>query len=138
MLSVSNKDIIRAVAGNIYSMHPYHMPEGIDKIMAKLVEVLDNTPDGDGDITTTFKVFRFNDNNDFENWLSEILTDIPEYLDLNVSKELKDKGVKFGDPENSGFAITTRYSVQTKDRRYSDFVDLTALIRNICHDIITR
>ena len=41
MISISYKVIFNAVAGNIYSMHPYHLPEGIDKIMGHLVEVMD-------------------------------------------------------------------------------------------------
>lgn len=136
MITVSNKDIISAVSGNIYRMHPYHMPEGIDKIMAHLVKTLDEIPDYSGDIKGTFKLFKFNDRKEFEKWLEGILKEVPEYYELNVSRKLKEKGVKFGDPENNGFAFTSRYDQNTQDKRYSDFIDLGALIRNICGDII--
>lgn len=136
MITVSNKDIIGSVAGNIYRMHPYHMPEDIDKIMAHLVKTLNETPDYCGDIKGQFKLFKFNDCKEFEKWLEGILKEVPEYQELNVSRKLKEKGVKYGDPENSGFVFTSRYDQHTQDDRYSDFIDLGALIGNICGDII--
>lgn len=136
MVIVSNKDIISAVAGNIYRMHPYHMPEGIDKIMAHLVKTLDETPDYCGHIKERFKLFRFNDRKEFEKWLEGILKEVPEYNELNVSRKLKEKGVKYGDPENDGFVVTTRYTQHTQDERYSDFICLSALIGNICNNVI--
>ena len=54
---------------------------------------------------------------------------------MNVSRELKEKGVKSGDPENSGFVFTSRYDASGLATRYTDFIDLDALIRNIVHDI---
>ena len=135
MINISNKEIIGAVAGNIYRMHPYHMPEGIDKIIGHLVKTLDEMPDCYGHIKESFKIFEFNDFKEFEKWLQNILEQVPEYNELNVSRELKEKGVHYNDPENSGFKFTSRYDVETQDSRYSDFIDLDALIGNICWDI---
>jgi hypothetical protein len=136
MVRISNKDIIGAVAGNIYRMHPYHMPEGIDKIMGHLNKVIDESPDCAGIVDDTFKLFEFEDFTTFERWLKDILEQVPEYHELNVSRELKEKGVKSGDPENSGFVFTTRYDASGLATRYTDFIDLAALIRNIAHDIV--
>ena len=94
MITINNKEIIGAVAGNIYRMHPYHMPEGIDKIMGHLVKTLDETPDCYGHIKETFKIFEFDDFKEFEKWLQAILEQVPEYNELNVSRELKEKGYK--------------------------------------------
>ena len=59
MVRISNDEIIGAVASNIYRMHPYHMPEGIDKIMGHLNKVIDETPDCSGIVDDTFKLFEF-------------------------------------------------------------------------------
>lgn len=134
-IRISNKQIIGAVAGNIYRMHPYHMPEGIDKIMQHLNDILDSLPDSAGVVNDTFKLFDFNSFREFENWLKNILEQVPEYHDLNVSRQLKEKGVKAGDPENSGMRFTSRYTQETLDDRYTDFIDLGALTRNICVEI---
>ena len=135
MIKISNKEIIGAVAGNIYSMHPYHMPEGIDKIIGHLVKTLDETPDCYGHIKERFKIFEFNDFKDFEKWIQHILEQVPEYHELNVSRYLKEKGIKADDNENSGFKFVSRYTEETLDDRYTDFIDLDALIRNISLDI---
>ena len=134
-IRISNKQIIGAVAGNIYRMHPYHMPEGIDKIMQHLNDTLDSLPDSAGVVNDTFKLFEFDNFSVFKKWLKGILEQVPEYHDLNVSKKLKEKGVKAGDPENSGFRVTSRYDIETIDGRYTDFIDLDALIGNICVEI---
>lgn len=135
MVRISNKDIIGAVAGNIYRMHPYHMPEGIDKIMGHLNKVIDESPDCAGRVDDTFKLFEFEDFKVFKKWLKNILEQVPEYHELNVSRKLKERGVKSGDPENSGFVFTSRYDASGLATRYTDFIDLDALIGNIAYDI---
>ena len=135
MVRISNKDIIGAVAGNIYRMHPYHMPEGIDKIMGHLNKVIDESPDCGGRVDDTFKLFEFEDFKVFKKWLKDILEQVPEYHELNVSRKLKKRGVKSGDPENSGFVFTSRYDASGLATRYTDFIDLDALIGNIAYDI---
>ena len=71
----------------------------------------------------------------FEKWLKDILGQIPEYHELNVSRYLKEKGIKADDIENSGFKFISRYTEETFDDRYTDFIDLDALISNISLDI---
>lgn len=132
---ISNKEIIGAVAGNIYRMHPYHMPEGIDKIMEYLNKVIDETPDCSGIVDDTFKLFEFDNFTEFKTWLKEILEQVPEYHELNVSRKLKEQGIKADDPENSGFVFTSRYDASGLATRYTDFIDLGALIGNICMEI---
>ena len=134
-IRISNKDIIGSIAGNIYRMHPYHMPESIDKIMGHLNKVIYETPDCSGVVNSTFKLFEFNNFEDFENLLKNILEQVPEYRELNVSRKLKEKGVKADDPENSGIMFTTRCDTLNLTKRYTDFIDLDALIGNITVEI---
>lgn len=134
-LRINNKAIIGAVAGNIYRMHPYHLPEGIDKIIGHLVKTMDELPDSCNSINDTFKVFAFKDFKDFRDWLENILKEVPEFFELNVSKALKDKGIKYGDSENKGVVFTSRYDKTGLNKRYTDFIDLDALIQNIVCEI---
>lgn len=134
-IRISNKEIIGAVAGNIYRMHPYHMPEGIDKIMSHLNKVIDETPDCSGIVDNTFKLFEFDNFKEFKTWLKAILEQVPEYHELNVSRKLKEQGIKADNPENSGFVFTSRYDASGLATRYTDFIDLSALIGNICMEI---
>ena len=135
MIKISNKEIISSVAGNIYKQHPYHLPEGIDKIMSHLVNTMDAIPDCSVIINNRFKFFEFKDFLHFERWIKDILNQIPEFHELNVSRYLKEKGIKADDNENSGFKFVSRYTEETLDDRYTDFIDLDALIRNISLEI---
>ena len=135
MIRITNREIINAVAGCIYEMHPYHLPEGIGEIIKHLRDVIDNLQDCSGSKDNVFKIFEFENFNEFEKWLKNILEQVPEYFELNVSRKLKDENVKAGDTENSGITFTCRYDSYTLDSRYTDFIDLDALLRNICVQI---
>lgn len=133
---ISNRQIIGAVAGVIYEMDPYHNPEGIDKIIGAINKWCDETADCSGRTKDTFKLFEWENWRDFEKWLDEFLKGILEFRRLNISKDLKEKGVKDCDDErNQGFAFTDRYTRETQDKRYYDFIDLDACIRNIVRQI---
>lgn len=133
---ITNKLIINSVVGVIYQMHPYHNPEGINKIVQKINKWCDETPDCIGSIKDTFKIFEWNTWEDFEKWLNDFLNDILEFRQLNISRKLKDEGIKdIDDERNSGIRFVDRYTVDTQDERYTDFIDLDACVRNIVRQI---
>lgn len=131
---ISNKEIIGSVAGVIYKMHPYHNPENINVIITKLIEYF-NTIEGRDD---TFKLLDFKDWSDFKKWIKGFLMEIKEFRQLNISKKLKDAGIDDIDNDrNTGFQITTSWTIKTNDSRYSDFIDLDACIQNIVYEVST-
>ena len=132
---VSGRNIIKSVAGVIYEMHPYHMPEGIDVIIGKLNDYFDSNKGEGGSVDDVFKCFKWESWNDMYKWMKEFLKSIPEFRELNVSRCNKDKNIKYGDDENNGFKLTDRYMRETKDGRYTDFIDLDACTRNIANEI---
>lgn len=118
-------------------MHPYHKPEGIDVIVDKINEHYSNLDDGRGKDCAN-KFIDYNSIDDFKNKLRELLFSIKEFTQLNISKALKDKGVKdFNDKRNIGFQVVDRYTKDTVDTRYYDFIDLDACFQNIIYQIIT-
>lgn len=49
---------------------------------------------------------------------------------------MKDEGIKdIDDERNSGIRFVDRYTVETQDERYTDFIDLYACVRNIVRQI---
>lgn len=42
MIRTTNSKIVKAIAGTIVEMHPYHNPENMDKIINNVVTTLDN------------------------------------------------------------------------------------------------
>ena len=132
-IGISNKELIKCVTGVIYRMHPYHKPEGIDVIVDKIQEEFKNKNDGKD---YTFLIVRFDEDKEFETWLKNLLMGIKEFTDYNISRKLKDAGVKdANDERNGGFKFVDRYTVEKEDSRYSDFIDLDAGVRNIICEV---
>lgn len=133
---ITNKALIEAITGVIYSMHPYHKPENFDKIMDALLKHLDTKAETYKGKKLTFIMLEYESIPDFENKLREFLFNIKEFRQLNISKKLKDAGVEdIDDKRNSGIKFSTRYDIDTEDEKYTDFVDLDACIQNIAYSI---
>lgn len=133
---ITNKALIEAITGVIYSMHPYHKPENFDKIMDALLKHLDTKAETYKGKKLSFIMLEYESIIDFENKLREFLFGIKEFRQLNISKELKDAGVEdINDIRNSGIKFSTRYDIDTEDEKYTDFVDLDACIQNITYSI---
>lgn len=138
-IRISNREIISSVAGTIYEMHPYKCPENMDKIMSGVVSYYDEKIDSCGHKGDNFKIFDYIDSNSLLNELDTLLKSIKEFRQLNISKKLKDDGVDdIDDDRNGGFSFTDRYTIENKDSRYSDFIDLDACIRNIVNEILNK
>lgn len=129
MIIVTNDDIIKAVAGVIYEMHPYHAPENMGILMEHVVGKLDAEPDYEGKVDNRFKVFKFNDYRHLTEFIAHLLNH-EVFEDLNTSRASKETGIE--DPK---IRFITRYSNYGLDTRYTDFVDLDACIRNISNQI---
>lgn len=133
---ITNKIVIGAVASVIYKMHPYNNPENFDKIINAIQNHFKNV---DKDNNRNLKFIRFKTSDELHNWLNEFLKGIKEFKDYNISKKLKDAGVKDADDKrNNGYRFIDRYTIETEDSRYSDFIDLDAAIGNIYNEIINQ
>ncbi len=121
--SISKMDVIFIVAGVIYKMHPYNKPENMDKIIDAINDLFIEY--GNDYIDVDFK--------EFIEKLKNKLFDTLEFRQLNISKALKDAGVKdTNDERNKGITFISRYTnINTDNFRYNDFTDLDACISNI-------
>ena len=133
---VTNRQLIQAVTGTIYAMHPYHKPENFDKIMDALLKFLDSKAEVHNGKKLTFIMLEYESINDFKKKLKEFLFGIKEFRQLNISKKLKDEGVEdIDDNRNKGIRFSDRHSVETEDERYTDFIDLDACVQNIIFSV---
>jgi hypothetical protein len=138
-IRVSNRIIIGSIAGTIYEMHPYKRPENMDKIMDKVVSYYEGKIDSCGHKDDNFKLFNYDSQKSLLKELNILLNSIKEFRQLNISKKLKDLGVDdIDDDRNSGFKLIDRYTIDNKDSRYSDFIDLDACMRNIVNEILNK
>lgn len=135
MIRTTNSKIVKAIAGTIVEMHPYHNPENMDKIMTHVVKQLDNKYYLETKKNDSFQLFNFKDREELHSFIQELLN-IKEFKDLNISKYLKEQGVTDADDErNSGISFTSRYDRRNIEYRQYDFIDLDACTRNIAIEI---
>lgn len=131
IISISNKNFIQAIAGTIYAMHPYHLPEDMDVIMKQVRDKLDAMPDCNNTIDDTFKLFRFTDWKDVHKFIKDLVY-CKEFEALNESRKSKD-----GKGKDPDIVFTSRYDSSKLKTRYTDFIDLDACTRNITNYVIS-
>lgn len=130
-ISISNRNFIQAIAGTIYAMHPYHLPEDINVIMKQVRDKLDAMPDCNNTIDNTFKLFCFTDWEDVHKFVKDFVY-CKEFEALNESRKSKD-----GKGEDPDIVFTSRYDSSKLETRYTDFIDLDVCTGNITNYVIS-
>lgn len=136
MIRTTNSKIVKAIAGTIVEMHPYHNPENMDKIMSHVVTTLDKHYFIKYKRKDNFQIFRFKDRDELYSFIQELLN-IKEFRELNISKYLKDQGVNNADDERNSISyLTSIHDRKSIEFREYDFIDLDACIQNITSELI--
>lgn len=117
-LFVTKSQLLGTFAKYAVQQSPYHRPDNLEVVLDKFNELL----------RASFKaaqleVGEFTDWLALENYLSETLAQIPEYVAWNERKNGNDAPMKF----------TSRYD--TNNNPDDDFIDLDALQRNVAVEI---
>lgn len=128
--------LVKAVSGCIYEIAPNHAPRKMDVIMSKLVSKLRSHTDTET-LFEGYNTFYFihSDFQGIEQLLREVLWDIPEFLELNLTQNEYEDGVKVDDEDrNDGIVFVTRCGSGMLDWR-NDFIDLDAVIQNAIYSL---
>lgn len=109
--------------GTIFQGAPYHKPRNIEKI----VDDIHNYFIKHGIKCMDSYLFDVDQNDRYE-LVKKIMMSSQAFVDLNLSQDEIDRGVKYGDEDRSSFGFCGR---DFKLKEYYDFIDLDACIRNI-------
>lgn len=142
---LSARNIMGAVAKNMYVQAPIYKPRNGGVILEKLQEFLITTFHYTSFGGYEFPVMVQENETDFkavENFLRKILLVIPEFEQLNITEAEYEAGIRdVNDPRREDtMQFVDRYTPSTtaKDDSWKqDFVDLDALIRNIANDLLS-
>lgn len=124
---VSLSMVVDATAGVIYRMAPDNKPRNIEKIMDHVINYFKTN----GKCYQDFYYMELAEEDVYKT-IKEMMMSCPEFLDLNLSQDEVDRGVKIDNPERPPFAFVTR---DTYIKSYYDFIDLDACIGNIVAQI---
>lgn len=127
MVMIGIEDIIMVLTGSIYQIAPRYMPRNVNAIVAKFIRAFreqKGVTECLGHYTIEGKY------NEVLSIIQDILGDIPEFLELNLTEREYEYGEKHKDFH---IGIVTRYSKTTPRSCYDwydDFIDLTAFMQN--------
>lgn len=126
-LLVSRRQLVASLAHWGIRQAPYTLPDDLVYVLLKFDEDLSKQ-------WTDDPVFSFAEftRKELTELLRSTLMAIPQFKDWNLSAVEKDKGVKVDDESRKPFMFTSRYH-QPKPEH--DFIDLDAIIGNICNDV---
>lgn len=119
--------IIMALTGTIYQIAPRYMPRNMNAIVAKFLRAFrqrKETVECLGHYTISGKY------NEILPIIQEILFEIPEFQELNLTEREYQYGQAPQDEGKLNVAFTSRYDRDTPLSWYDDFIDLTAVMQN--------
>ena len=120
---MSLRSAVQAVMGTLYAQSPYHIPRKADIICQKFQDAFKK----DAKLYQDFYFYEMKDK-DVYGFFEKLLKDIPEFVELNLSKVEYEKGIKVDDPSRPPFGCVSRDSWIKEEH---DFVDLDAAVRNV-------
>lgn len=125
-ICISEHNLMFVIGGQLFDQAPNRQPRKAEIIMQK--------------VRDSFRKKAFNDNEYYsvavekENiykWIEELLFEIPEFKELNLSHIEYEKGISVDDENRPKFAIRTRYDKYDSESWKDDFIDLDAFVQNV-------
>jgi acyl carrier protein phosphodiesterase len=117
------------VAGQLYSQAPNREPRNVEIIMKQVRDKFRK----DAKNVNEFYLMDF-EICKIEEYVENLLMNIPEFINLNLSYEEIEKGVSVDDDRPAKFV--TMYDKLDSESWKSDFIDLDAFIRNVIKKIV--
>jgi hypothetical protein len=124
-LLASKRDLVALLAYWGIKQSPYTLPDDLVSVLQQFEEGLD----AQWDSNAICGIMAFTRDSLGEIMRSALMM-IPEFVDWNLSAAEKAKGVKVDDETRKPFLFMSRYGQPIPEH---DFIDLDALIRNICN-----
>ncbi|QVK17751.1 hypothetical protein KHQ81_13000 [Mycoplasmatota bacterium] len=125
-ICLSERNLMFAIAGQLYDQAPNRQPRKADVIMKKVKEAFRKIAYNSNEFYTCEV-----DSKKLNEFIHNLLFSIDEFRELNLSQTEFDAGVKVDDPNRGKYKFTSRYDVETPDSWKTDFIDLDAFERNV-------
>lgn len=125
---IFERELMFAISGQLYSQAPNRQPRKVEIIM--------------NEVRNKYREKAFNDNGYYslrvENlykYIKELLMSIPEFVELNLTQNEYEKGIKVDDKNRGKYRVTSMYDKNTSESWKNDFIDLDAFIKNVYRNI---
>lgn len=125
-ICISERSLMFAIGGQLFDQAPNRQPRKAEIIMQKVRDSFRKTANNDNEYYTVNI-----EEKKFYNWLHDLLFEIPEFKELNLTQIEFENGVSVDDESRPQFSFTTRYDEYDSESWKNDFIDLDAFVRNV-------
>lgn len=125
-ICISERSFMFAVGGQLFDQAPNRQPRKAEIIMQKVRDSFRQTANNDNEYYTV----NIEEKN-FYNWIHDLLFDIEEFQELNLTQIEFENGASVADESRPQFSFTTRYDKYDSESWKNDFIDLDAFVRNV-------
>jgi hypothetical protein len=129
---ISESDFIYCIAGQLYSQAPNNNPRNANIILKKVKDLFRKNANNQNEFYFVEIEFNFKS---ILNFVSNILMEINEFKELNLSQIEIENNISLDDPNRESFSFVSRYDKYDSESWKYDFIDLDAFIRNVSNEI---
>lgn len=123
------RDLMKAVAGQLFDQAPNRQPRKVYEIMRQVRDNFRKDARKFGDDFYYLSVA------DLPKYVYNLLFNIPEFKELNLSQIEFEQGVKFDDKERPRYRLVSRFNTGGEESWKRDIIDLDAFSRNVVDTI---
>ena len=138
MIKITNDLLIGHIAMWLYRLAPKHQPRKADIIMKHVNSRIDSVFDIPIKRDPEFKIRDFEDSNDLYKFVDELMKNIKEFRELNLTWQEYEAGVDVDNPDREdGIVFTSMYDVKSSEDWYTkDFIDLDAFVQDVVYSLL--
>ena len=138
MIKITNNLLVGHIAMWLYRLAPKHQPRKADIIMKHVNSRIDSVFDIPIKHDPEFKIRDFEDGNDLYKFVDELMKNIKEFRELNLTWQEYEAGVDVDSPDrDEGIVFTSMYDVKSSEDWYTkDFIDLDAFVQDVVYSVL--
>lgn len=138
MVLISKQELVGHIAMWLYRLAPEHQPRKADVIMKHVNSRIDSVFNIPFKHDTEYKVRGFEDRNDLYRFVDELMKNIKEFRELNLTWQEYEAGIDVDSSDREeGIVFTSMYDVRSSEDWYTkDFIDLDAFVQDVVYSLL--
>lgn len=140
MILICKQELVGHIAMWLYRLAPKNQPRKADVIMKHVNSHIDSVFDIPFKHNPEYKKRDFEDINDLYRFVDELMKNIKEFRELNLTWQEYEAGIDVDSPDREkGIVFTSMYDVRSSEDWYTkDFIDLDAFVQDVVYSLLVE
>ena len=138
MILICKQELVGHIAMWLYRLAPKNQPRKVDVIMKHVNSRIDSVFDIPFKHDPEFKKRDFEDRNDLYRFVNELMKNIKEFRELNLTWQEYEAGIDVDSPNREEVVVfTSMHDVRSSEDWYTkDFIDLDAFVQDVVYSLL--